>query len=142
MNDTSKNKRLYKLLIITAKYVPIIASISQIGILIVNYLGIAVPILTCLGGTSLTFLLLLYLIAEAFNFCSLYRIPIWYMLIVTFTNILRILGLLPIDLLDLYRLYGIITGVGIVSFVIAIYENRNKPKVDSIKQFCDRYCNC
>ena len=142
MNDTSKNKRLYKLLIITAKYVPIIASILQIGILIVNYLGIAVPILTCLGGTSLTFLLLLYLIAEAFNFCSLYRTPIWYMLIVTFTNILRILGLLPIDLLDLYRLYGIITGVGIVSFIIAVYKNRNKPKVDSIKQFCDRYCNC
>lgn len=142
MNDTSKNKRLYKLLIITAKYVPIIASILQISILIVNYLGIAVPILTCLGGTSLTFLLLLYLIAKAFNFCSLYRIPIWYMLVVTFTNILRILGLLPIDLLDLYRLYGIITGVGIVSFIIAIYENRNKPKVDSIKQFCDRYCNC
>ena len=142
MNDTSKNKRLYKLLIITAKYVPIIASILQISILIVNYLGIAVPILTCLGGTSLTFLLLLYLIAEAFNFCSLYRISIWYMLVVTFTNILRILGLLPIDLLDLYRLYGIITGVGIVSFIIAVYENRNKPKVDSIKQFCDRYCNC
>jgi hypothetical protein len=44
----------------------------------------------------------------------------------------------------IWRIYAIITGAFMTSWIIIWYKNRNNPKIDHIKQLCDSYsdCNC
>lgn len=137
-----KNKYLYKITAIIIKYLPMLLSILQILILILNYVGIAIPILTVFGGTSIAFIILLYLLSYLFQYCYLYRIPLGYNFIIDIIALLRSEGLLPVELICLYRIIVIITGIFISIFVFLMYKNRNNPKVGGIKHFCEKYCDC
>lgn len=138
-NEIVKNKVLYKIFLWITKYVPILLFLVQIFLTAMNYMGIACPIITCIAGSSFVFLGLLLLISYVFRYCYLYRIPIWGTFIIGFLIVLRISGLLPIDLLDFYRIIAVISGLVISLYIIVAYKNRNKPKRDYIKEFCDRY---
>ena len=142
-NELSKNKALYKLFLFITKYFPIFLFIMQTIALILNYFNIVLPILTCITGSSLLFMFLLLLISYVFRYCYLYRIPIWGNIIIGILCILRFSGYLPINLIDLYRLFTFVISLTVILFVIVAYKTRNNPKIDYIKQFCERYnCNC
>lgn len=137
-----KNKYLYKVMAITVKYMPSVLAILQMIILCINYSGMVVPILSIIGGTSIAFLILLYLLSYLFQYCYLYRMPLSYNLIINITATLKAENLLPLDTLILFRLIMIFTGIFIAIFVFLMYKNRNNPKVGGIKHFCERYCDC
>lgn len=141
-NKSAVNKNLYKIFLILIKYLPLTLSLIQLGLTIMNWLGISAPLLICFGGSSLIFIVLLYLISYVFKYCYLFRMPLWYITIMMICNILRYLGFIPVDLDTLYRMYFFISGVFGISYIIVAYKNRNKPKVDPIKNFCERYCDC
>jgi hypothetical protein len=143
MNNTLlRNKNLYKIFLSCVKFLPITLAIIQIIILIFNYFGIIIPVLTYFGGFSILFLILLYLIAEVFQFCYLYKIPLWYLSVIFAFSVLRNAGYLPIPVINLYRLYTFISGLFIVLFIYFKYKNRHKPKVDHGLVFCTNYCGC
>lgn len=138
-----KNKNLYKITAILVKYLPSVLALWQILMTILNYFGFAIPLLGCLGGTSLIFLGLLYLLSYLFQYCYLYRIPLGYNFTIGVLIMLRTSGFLnSIMLLDFYRILMIITGAFILIFVYFMYKNRNNPKVGGIKSFCEKYCDC
>lgn len=139
-NDILRNKRLYKIFISLVKYLPSVLMIIQIIAIALNYLGISALLLNCVGGVSILFMVLLYFISYIFRFCYLYRIPLIYNLIVIILSVMIVTGTLPIDIMDLYRIYGIFTGVFVSLFIYLMYKNRNKPKVDYIRSFCENYC--
>lgn len=142
-NEYLKNKKLYKLLMLTIKYIPITLTIFHIIALILNYNNIITPILSNFCGTSFIFVILLFIMSYVFRFCYLFRIPLIYIFIMNIMSTLRILGLLPLDFINLYRLYILISGLFILVFVIVMYKNRNNPKVDYISELCKRYnCEC
>lgn len=143
MNDLI-NKHLYKIFLVVVKYIPLITALIQIILTIFNYFGVAATSLTYLGGTSILFIVLLFIISYVFKFCYLFRIPLWYNTIIIFLSILRNFGYLPIEIIDLYRIYAIISGIFITLFVVYIYKNRNKTNnIDYIKNLCERYnCDC
>lgn len=141
-NELLKNRYLYKVAAIVIKYLPSALSLWQIMMLCLNFAGISVPILGFIGGTSIMFLGLLYLVSYLFQYCYLYRIPLGYNLTINIIVLLRSSGLLPIELLMLYRAFMIITGIFIAIFVFFMYKNRNNPKVGGIKSFCEKYCDC
>ena len=100
------------------------------------------PILSYLGGASFIFLALLYLMSWVFQFCHLYRIPLYY---ITIGNIIGLLNYwfdYPVRAVVMARIYCILTGVMIFIYIWLVYKNRNKPKVDRIKQLCDSFCDC
>ena len=137
-----KNKNLYKITAILVKYLPSGLALWQILMTILNYCGITMSILGCLGGTSLIFLGVLYLLSYLFQYCYLYRIPLGYNFIVGTLVILRASGFLnSMLILDFYRIIMIITGIFILVFVYFMYKNRNNPKVGGIKSFCEKYCD-
>ena len=141
-NELSKNKTLYKIFLGATKYLPILLFLIQTIALIANYFNIVLPVLTCIAGSSILFMILLLLISYVFKYCYLYRIPIWGNITIGILCILRILGLLPIDLINLYRIFAFISSSTIILYIITTYKNRNNPKVDYFRNFCERYCCC
>lgn len=141
MNDVLR-KNLYKIFLSIVKFLPMILSGFQIILTVCNYLGKSVPLVTYVGGSSFIFILLLFIISYVFQFCYLYRIPLWYITIIGLINILRYLNILSISLLWFYQIITIITGVFMVLFIYYMYKNRKNPKIDHIKQLCESYANC
>lgn len=105
-------------------------------------MGLTSFALTCIGGTSIITLIILYLISYIFKFCGTHRMSLHYVTLVTVISILDYYIGLPINNENLFRLYGIITGAFMTSWIIIWYKNRKNPKIDHIKQLCDSYSDC
>lgn len=142
MNEVAISKNLYKIFLAAVKFTPITLIILQLIGTILNYFGITSLILNCVGGTSIIFIILLYLISYVFKFCYLYRIPLHYMTVIIVIKLSDAFINLPINSITLYRIYAVITGLFIVTFIYYMYKNRKSKKVDYIKELCQRYCDC
>lgn len=140
---TLNGRNLYKILISVIKYMPITMLFLFVIGLILNYLGISAFVVTCIGGTSLLSITLLYLLSYVFRFCYLYRLPLHYIAI---SNIILIFNKVKVILATLvvYRILAILLGLFLIAYITYWYLNRNNPnkKVDHIKDLCERYCNC
>lgn len=136
------NKYLYKILLSFIKYIPIILSAALLINLICLYNSISIPLLSHIFGVSMIFIILLYLLSFVFKFCTLYRIPLYYITLNNGISCLYKYGVLTISTISVYRLMFIITGIAIIIYIWVMYKNRNNPKVDPIKQLCETYCNC
>lgn len=137
------DKNLYKLFITSIKYCPSILALFQIISLILSRFSITSFFITCIGGTSVLFLGLLYLISYIFKFCGLYRLSLNYVSLITGISILDWYFKLPICI-GSYPVYFALTGLFIIAWISYWYTHRNNPKVDHIKRLCDSYadCNC
>lgn len=142
MKTLLDNKSLYKLFLGIIKYVPIILALFQTIGTILNYLGMPALAISCLGGSSILFLIVLFLIAGVFKFCYLYKIPLVYNTVMVTLKIIDSSIGIPLDTLILFRLHFVILGVFIILFVYYMYKNRGKPKVDYISSLCRRYECC
>ena len=140
MSNSIRNKNLYKLFITIIKVIPIVLAILEILGLILSYFGMTSFIITCFGGVSISYLIILYLISLVFGFCGLYRLSLNYITCTSLISIYDFYFKIPLDLLGLYSLYAVITGVFLISWVIYWYTHRNNPKIDHIKQLCDNVC--
>jgi len=134
------DKNLYKIFISILKYTPITLLILFMIGFVLNIMGISTLVITCLCGTSLMTLTLLYILSYIFKFCNLFRMPLHYVAATNIiTLIVKVIGITTLNLL-LLRVY-LITGALILIFYIwNTYKNRNKPKNDPIKDLCKRYC--
>lgn len=143
MNEkTLGNKYLYKLFIIISKYLPYVISITQMLGIVFNYFEISCVWLSFLGGCSLGVLVILFLISYVFRFCSIHRIPLYYTSFIYLMRLIDEIVGIPISALMLFRVHAIIAGITILLYGFYFYKNRNKPKVNHIKSFCERYCDC
>lgn len=141
MNQLDKN--LYKIFITTIKYVPTLLAMTKILSLALSYFKITSFALTCVGGTSIILLVILYLISYIFKFCGLYRLSLNYVSLITGISILDWYFNLPVCI-GSYPMYFALTGLFIIAWIVYWYKNRHNPKVDYIKRLCDTYsdCNC
>lgn len=134
------NKRLYKIFLGIVKYIPNILALLKIISLILAYFEISSFALTCIGGTSIMYIIILYLISFIFKFCGLYRLSLNYITTITGLTIIDYYIGIPLSSLGMYQLYAAITGVFLISWIIYWYTHRNNPKIDYIKQLCDNIC--
>lgn len=139
MENTLRDKNLYKVFITLIKYVPSILAVFQIISLILSYFKLTSFFITCFGGTSILFLILLYVIARVFRFCGLYRLSLNYVSIITGITILEWYIDLPFCI-GSYPMYFALTGIFIILWIVYWYTHRHDPKVDHIKQLCDSCC--
>lgn len=139
INKTSVNKNLYKIFLGLVKIIPNILAILKIITLIFNYYKLPTFIFTCVGGTSIVTLALLYLISYIFKFCGLYRLSLNYVTLITAISIFDWYIGIPVSIDTRWRIYAIITGVFMTSWIVIWYKNRNNPTIDYIKQLCDKY---
>lgn len=135
------DKNFYKVFIAIIKYVPItLLCIFVIGCLL-NLASVPTFIISCIGGTSLISLGLLYMLSYIFRFCNLHRLPLHY---VTISNMLTIANAIftLVNIMFLIRFLFIVGGIILVYYIIRTYLDRNKPKPDYLQMFCERYCGC
>ena len=142
MNNDLLRKNLYKIFLSSVKFLPIVLAGFQIALTTCNYLGISAPIITYIGGSSFIFIVLLFIISYVFQFCYLYRIPLWYITVLGIINVMRHFGCIPVDIYIYYQIVAIITGIFISLFIYYMYKNRHNPKIDHIKQLCENYAEC
>lgn len=144
VNDSLVNKNLYKLFLSVVKFIPNLLAIIKIITLILHHAGQTSFVLTCVGGTSVTLLVILYLISYIFKFCGIYRLSLNYVSLITALSIFDWYIGIPVSMETIWRIYAIITGTFMTSWIIIWYKNRKNPKIDHIKQLCDSYsdCNC
>lgn len=142
MSNATVNKTYYKIFLSYIKYVPNLLAIIQILCLILSYLKVTSFAVTCIGGTSIIFILLLYGISYVFQFCGTHRLSLHYVSVITGLTIFDWYIGIPLNVEALYTLYAIITGAFMTSWIIIWYKNRNNPKIDHIKQLCDSYSDC
>ena len=140
MNNALRNKDLYKFFLIVIKYVPTTLALTKIIGLSLSYFGITSFFLTCVSGTSLLFLGILYLISVIFRFCGLYRLSLNYITLITGISICDWYFDFPIKMSGMFTIYAIISGVFIITWIVVWYKNRHNPKIDHIKQLCDSCC--
>lgn len=142
MIENTINKNLYKLFLIIIKFIPnMLAGMKIIG-LVLSYFKISSFILTCSFGTSIIFIIILYLISIIFKFCGTHRLSLHYVSLITVLSIIDYYIGIPLSNIGLYYLYSIITGIFITLWIYIWYKNRNNPKIDYIKQLCDNYTDC
>ena len=142
MIENTLNKNVYKIFISIIKFLPNFLALLKIVGLLLSYFKITSFAITCIGGTSIVLLVLLYLISYVFRFCGLYRLSLNYISLVTIITILDFYIGIPLDLNAMFILYTFITGVFISLWIFVIYRNRKNPKIDHIKQLCESYANC
>lgn len=139
IENTLGSKRLYKIFLSVVKFIPNMLAITKIIGLILNYFKMPSFLLTCVGGTSIVTLILLYLISFIFRFCGLFRLSLNYVSIITTMSIFDWYIGFPLSTIHLFWLYAAITGVFITLWIWYFYKNRKNPKVDHIKHLCERY---
>lgn len=142
MDNTNINKTLYKIFLSIVKYIPTVIVLLFISNNTLIYFNVLIPILTYIGGTSLIFLLVLYLMSWIFKFCYLYRLPLHYITIGNIIGVLDKLFKFSISNICMLRIYFILFGIMLLVYIWLMYKNRNKPKIDPIKQLCETYCDC
>lgn len=140
MTDTLKSKTLYKIYLSIIKYTPMILACLQIIGTIFNRYNISSSTIACVGGTSWLFIGMLYIASIIFRFCYLYRLPLYYITLINILFMIDVFIGIPISAIMLFRLHLILFGIFIFIFVLFMYINRNNPKVDHLKKFCEGCC--
>lgn len=140
MNRQTLDKNLYKIFLTILKYTPIILMFLFIIGFILNVLGASSFIIACIGGTSLYFLGTLYMLSYIFKFCNLFRMPLHYIAITNGISIINKMFNLSLGTVFMFRFYLLFAGIILIWYIYTAYKNRNKPKRDYIKEFCERYC--
>lgn len=142
MTETTLNKNVYKVFISVIKFLPNLLALFKIIGLLLSYFKMTSFALTCIGGTSIILLVLLYLISFVFRFCGLYRLSLNYVSLITILTIVDFYIGIPLNLNSMFVLYSLITGVFVSLWIWFFYKNRKNTKVDHIKQLCERYICC
>ena len=142
MSSIVENKNLYKIFLIFIKYTPMLLAITKLGTLIAHCLKIRIFALTCLGGTSIIFLALMYIVSYVFKFCLTHRLPLHYTTTVSGITMIDYYIGVPLQTSVLYHMCFIITGVFMLLWILVWFVNRKNPKIDHIKQLCESYAKC
>lgn len=131
MNEISKtvgSKRIYRTLLFILKYIPMILAIVNIIALVLQFFGIPVMLLNCTFGTSILFLIILYMLSYVFRFCYLYRLPLHYIAVINSLQMIDAFIGIPVSTMAMFSIYAILTGLVIVIYVYKSFKNRNAPK--------------
>lgn len=122
--NANLNKRLYKLLIVVLRYIPVVLSINDILHSVLSYYNINCYILSCLGGVSMIFLLMLYIISYVFRFCYLYRIPLYFITVTNLTALYDLYIGISLEDIQMIRIYLMLFVVSMISFIYLKIKNK------------------
>ena len=125
VEESLKSKYLYKVLIITLKYIPMVISFMYMINTILSYFYIDLPVLSNIAGISLLPWLFMYLSSVVFRFCLYHKMFLYYILITDLINITDYYIGIPIGNLELLMLHSFITGISLF-IILYLYVKSNR----------------
>lgn len=130
MEDPSRNKTLYKILLILLKYIPIVIGVGYMLNTLLLLFGIDLAILSGLIGISLLPWLFLYISSFVFKFCSYHRAFLYYILTIDGLNWIDYIIGIPISTAALISIELVIAGITLI-IALWLYVRNNKKSVAS-----------
>lgn len=112
-----KSKLLYKAEIYAVKTIPMIMAALYLLNTVLSYIGLDVPLLSYLGGSSLLTLAFLYVSSYAFKFCAYHRMFIHYVAVNDVINIYDYYIGIPVSDWQMFTGYIILTGIFVFTTV-------------------------
>lgn len=112
-----KSKSLYKILLLTIKYSPILILVVQISYSILAYFRINNEWLSYIGSASAINIVYLYIASYVFRFCYLYRLSLHSIVLTNLLALYDTLVGIPISDLNMLRVYLVILLIGVISFI-------------------------
>lgn len=123
--ESLKSKYLYKVLIITLKYIPTVISFMYMINTILSYFYIDLPVLSNIAGISLLPWLFMYLSSVVFRFCLYHKMFLYYILVTDLINITDYYIGIPIGNIELLMLHSFITGISLF-IILYLYVKSNR----------------
>lgn len=105
------NKLLYKTHLYLLKIIPMIMAFICILNTVLSYFDLDVVFLSYLGSCSILMVVYLYVSSYVFKFCEYHRMFLHYIVVVTGFNTYDYYAGIPLNDLQLFMVYQIITGV-------------------------------
>lgn len=125
VEENLRSKNLYRVLIITLKYIPMIISFMYMTNTLLSYFYIDLPVLSNIAGISLLPWLFMYLSSVVFRFCLYHKMFLYYILITDLINITDYYIGIPIGNLELLMLHSFITGISLF-IILYLYVKSNR----------------
>ncbi len=121
-----KSKYLYKVFLSLLKYTPLVNLIVEILFSSLSYFEIDCFWIGYISSTPLISFVLLLIGSYVFKFCTLYRVTLYCIL---FVNLLALYDTyigIPLNDLQIYRLYLIILLIGLIAYLRFHVKNNKK----------------
>ena len=123
--EENLNKRMYKLLILMLKYIPMLIALVYVLNTVLSYFYIDVPMLSNIAGMSILSWMFMYTAATVFRFCLYHKMFLYYILITDVVNITDYYIGIPIEGIELLMIHGAITGISLF-LILYFYVKSNK----------------
>lgn len=117
-------KRIYKILLIVLKVIPMLLALSAMLNMFFDFLGLNSYIFSYIGGISVLPILFIYLASFAFRFCRYHRMFLHYTLV---NNILTYIDYsfgIPISDYSLFMIH--LFFIGLFLFLVLYFHRREK----------------
>lgn len=118
------NKLMYRLELLSVKYIPILIALIVLLNAILSYFDIYLDVLNYIAGTSFLTLIPMYISSYAFKFCEYHRMFIHYIL--THKLVLTVDLYIGIPISDLTLLGLNLTVAGVFLFIILYLHQKCK----------------
>ncbi len=128
MEANLRSKVLYKLLLVTIKYIPIVISFCYVLNTILALAEIDFPILSMLAGMSILTWIFMYLATVVFRFCNYHKMFLWYILTDDIISTLDYYIDLPIDDFQILAIHSTIIGI-FLFIILYLYAKNNKKSI-------------
>lgn len=111
VEERLRSKYLYKILLITLKYIPLIITGFYVLNTTLNILEIDAPVISNLAGVSLLTWIFLLLSNIVFKFCIYHRVFLYYILIVDLFNIIDYYVGIPLYQYEYIAIHSVLLGI-------------------------------
>ena len=127
VEEKLRSKYLYKVLLITLKYIPLVITGFYILNTTLNILKIDAPVISNLAGVSLLTWIFLLLSNIVFKFCFYHRVFLYYILAVDLFNITDYyIGILLYQY-EYIAIHSVLLGIALFLFIYFHVKNHKKP---------------
>lgn len=126
-----KSKSLYKVFLISVKYIPILIASCYMLNTITCYFGLDLPIFSHVAGVSLFTWIFMYIAAILFKFCIYHKMFLYYILVADIVNIVDTYIGIPVKTSDLLAINFWIAGI-FLFIILYLYVRHNKEFISKI----------
>lgn len=127
MEERLRSKYLYKILLITLKYIPLIITGFYVLNTTLNILDIDTPVISNLAGVSLFTWIFLLLANIVFKFCVYHRVFLYYILVVDLFNITDYYIGIPLYKHEYIAIHSVLLGIALFLFLYFHVKSHKKP---------------
>ena len=122
------SKTLYKIFLLTLKYIPVIVTLAYISNTLLCWTKIDTPVLSNIAGMSLLTWLFIYVATYVFKFCEYHRLLLYYILLDDSINIYDYYFTIPFESHVTLELHTSLIGI-LVILILVNHVKSNKKSV-------------